>query len=403
MSLSELPRAPIPDLVVRDLSRLRVTPRWNKFLSEVARALRRDRRLATATDAGWFIERTIFDNRPYLLPLAWFVTRGCSMDHAGSCTMCNFGAGDVKSDDELVAQVDGLLERMGPLPMVYITPLGSMFDDAEVPAAARTRIFERIARTGCVVYGTESRPETITEKKMWAFREAFGSDVELQIGLGLESSNAFVRRNCTNKGLTETDYLRAIDIMHRYDVKAMVHVLLKPAFLTEREAIEDAVETSEWAWRHGADRIIFLMTNLKPNTLVTWLAERGRYRVPYLWSGVEVLSRIGAGPDRPVTLSGVYAGTPIHQRARNCDVCSDSYLEQIQRFSMTLDPSVLARLRDAACPCRIGWERALRDSEVPLAARLVSDYAFIGRAIFGDDWWRANAARVRAELAVAAI
>lgn len=374
-------------------------PRWNRFLGLVSRSLRSSRNPVGSEAAGWFVERTTFASRPYFLPLAWFVTRGCSMDHAGSCTMCNFGAGTIREDSELVQQIGELLGRMGPLPMIYITPLGSMFDDAEVPPRARDEILKKVAATGCVVYGTESRPETITDERMARFREIFGPRVELQIGVGLESSSAFVRRNCTNKGLLEEDYLRAISIMKKYDIKAMVHVLLKPAFLTEREAIEDAVATCNWAWEHGADRIIFLMTNLKPHTLVNWLAERGHYRVPYLWSGVEVLSRVGAAPDKPITLSGVYAGTPILKRAHNCEHCSTPYLEGIQRFSMTLDPGIIAELREYPCACREEWGRTLLAPAVPLRERLTQEYEFIGRGMFGADWWQQNRNFALADLA----
>lgn len=377
-------------------------PKWNRFLGAVTRHLRSDRPLGSAEDFGWFIERTVYGGEPYMLPLSWFVTRGCSMDHAGSCTMCNFGAGHVREDAELIWQVEQLLDRMGPLPMIYITPLGSMFDDVEVPATARESIFRRIAATGCRVYGTESRPETITDEKMARFREIFGPDVELQVGLGLESSDAFVRHHCTNKGLSELDYLQAIEVMQRYNIKSMVHILLKPAFLTEKEAIDDAVASCNWAWDHGADRIIFLMTNLKPYTLVNWLASKGRYRVPYLWSGVEVLSRIGASWDRPITLSGVYAGTPISQRAHNCDICSDSYLEGIQQFSMTLDASILKDLQDFDCACRAEWEQALAEPAPPLSDRLRTEYEFIARELFGDVWWEANAAATIAAISLQA-
>lgn len=371
----------------------------NRFLGMVSRRLRESRPVAPVHGFGWFIERTIYQGRPYKLPLAWFVTRGCSADRAGTCTMCNFGSGGTVTEVELIAQVGELLGRIGPQPMIYITPLGSMFDDTEVPPRARDAILQRIAATGCWVFGTESRPETISEEKIARFREIFGPAVELQVGLGLESSNRFIRRNVINKSLAPDQFEKAVGVLKRYDVKAMVHILLKPPFLTEAEAVRDAVASSQWAWEHGADRIIFLMTNRKPHTLVSWLAERGRYRVPYLWSGVEVLTKIGAGPERPVTLSGVYAGTPIMERARNCDRCSDSYLERIQEFSMTLDQSILQELQQFDCGCREEWETAMNVTVLPLRERLAEEYSVIGRGLFGEVWWEENAEWVLADLA----
>ena len=360
---------------------------WNRFLSHVMRHLRAQRPDHAPKEHGWFIEQTQYWGKPYELPLAWFVTNGCSWSAAGSCTMCNFGTDEGIGIEKICWQVDRILERVKGLPIIYVTPLGSMFDDVEVPAEARQAIFYRLARSGCRIFGTESRPETITDDKMAEFRKMFGPTTVLQIGLGLESADPYVQRNCINKGLREADYVRAVTIMKKYHIQAMVHVLLKPLFLSEAEAIEDALYTINWAFEHGADRIIFFMTNLKPYTLASWLRERGRYRVPYVWSGLQVLRNMKPQHQKHFTLSGLYSGIPILQTAYNCPNCTSHMIEGLQRYSNRLDPSMLDELDRYPCACRDEWRQAVQSSGVQLPDRLAGEYKSIGLEMFGDAWW----------------
>jgi len=363
------------------------TLRWNWFLSTVMRCLRQERPFATAEDYGWYIEQTRYRGRPYELPLAWFVTNGCFGDRAGSCTMCNFGAGSGIDKSKLLWQIDRILEKVSGLPMVYITPLGSMFDDAEVPPDVRQVIFQRLAQKGCRVYGTESRPETITDEKMAQFRDAFGPNVILQVGLGIETANPYVQLNCINKGLAEQDSIRAIQTLKRYGIVALVHILLKPLFLTESEAIADAAGTVDWALKHGADGIVFCMTNLKPHTLTHWLQQRGGYRVPYVWSGLTVLRNMKPEYRKLCTLSGLYSGVTIYQTAYNCSQCTNKVIAGMQRFSTRPDPAILEELDRHECQCREEWNSVIHTKTEELPERLPVYYERIAREMFGDAWW----------------
>jgi len=369
----------------------------NRFLSLVMDKLRQERPAGSIQDHGYFVEKTMYGTRPFDLRLSWFVTKGCSNDHAGGCTMCNFGFAEAKPE-EMLWQVEQLLENVQGDEIIYITPLGSMFDELEVPSEIKEEIFQRAARTGCAVFGTESRPDMITDENIRSFRVAFPSKVKLQIGLGMESANDYVRRNCVNKRLTRQEVVNSIEILHKYDIEALIHVLLKPAFLTEAEAIEDAVQSCNFAFAHGADRVIFLMTNLKPYTLTSWLAERGRYRVPYLWSAAAVLEQMGAGMKRPVTMSGFYSGVEILQLATNCDRCSEWAIAKLQAFSQTLDDGVLDSILKKDCSCRTEWQDALAIDSAPLMMRLRDEYEYIARSLFGKPWWEDNCDWVLTEL-----
>jgi radical SAM enzyme (TIGR01210 family) len=312
--------------------------------------------------------------------------------------MCNFGAGSGVGKDQMLWQVDRIMDKVASLPMVYITPLGSMFDDVEVPPDVRQVIFERLAQAGCRVYGTESRPETITDGKMAEFRSVFGPKVSLQVGLGVETADPYVQHNCINKGLIEEDSIRAIQTLKRHNIIALVHVLLKPLFLSESEAIADACRTVDWAFEHGADGIVFCMTNLKPYTLTHWLQQRGGYRVPYAWSGLQVLRSMKPEYRKLCTLSGIYSGVTILQTAYNCPRCTSKLIAGMQRFSTRPDPAILEELEGLECSCREEWKAIVSEKNEELPARLPLYYERIARAMFGDLWWLENRDGILADL-----
>ena len=361
---------------------------WNRFLCLITKELRKARPVATPEEYGWYIERTRYWGLPYELPVAWFVTNGCFADRSGSCTMCNFGAGEGVTPEDMLWQIDRILEKVSELPMIYITPLGSMFDDAEVPPDVRQTIFRRIAKSGCKIYGTESRPDTISDEKIAQFRDVFGPKVILQVGLGVETADPYIRRNCINKGLSQNDSINALKTLKKYNVQALVHILLKPPFLTEAEAINDALNTVEWAFNHGADGIVFCMSNLKPHTLSFWLQQRDRYRVPYVWSGLSVLRSMEHEFRKLCTISGLYSGVSIYQNAYNCPNCTSQIISGLQRFSTRPDIEILDELDKFPCSCRDQWDDLVKQrctQKLPL--RLQKEYEKIAREIFGDAWW----------------
>ena len=72
------------------------------------------------------------------------------------------------------------------------------------------------------------------------------------------------------------------------DVKA--YVLLKPPYLGEKEAIEDAVQSAIDAAPY-VDKISINPVNVQKNTVVEKLWFRNEWTAPWLWSVIEVLER----------------------------------------------------------------------------------------------------------------
>jgi len=132
------------------------------------------------------------------------------------------------------------------------------------------------------------------------------------------------------------------------------YLLVKPPFLTEAEAIEDAVRSGHDA-DPVSDTISFNPVNIQSRTIVDRLFHRGEYRPPWLWSVVEVLQRtkdLKAHVKSHPTAGGRVRG------AHNCGTCDRSVVDAIEEFSLGLRTD----FADLACACQDVW-RAYIDAQ----------------------------------------
>ena len=63
-----------------------------------------------------------------------------------------------------------------------------------------------------------------------------------ELAFGLETSSDRIRKDSINKGFTFKDFVRAAEIAKKYGVTIKAYLMLKPLFLSERQAIEDILE-----------------------------------------------------------------------------------------------------------------------------------------------------------------
>jgi len=149
----------------------------------------------------------------------------------------------------------------------------------------------------------------------------------------------------------------AIKVLKNLDVKVKAYLLIKPLFLTEKEAIDDAVKSGIEACRLGADRVSFNPMNIQKGTLVEYLWRRREYRPPWLWSVVEILEKVNAGVDVPVlshpTAAGKIRGS---HNSGKCGKCDNRVYAGIKDFSITQEPKFL---RGLDCRCKETWRNVL--------------------------------------------
>jgi radical SAM enzyme (TIGR01210 family) len=190
---------------------------------------------------------------------------------------------------------------------VKVFTSGSFLDPIEIPISVRNKFLESMAGKADKIL-IESRTEYITEKNLESLKNA---EMPVRIAIGLESANDKVIRDSVNKGSTFAKYLEAASVIRKLGFELRTYLLLKPPFMSEAAAIDDAIESVRKVAKISDDVSINPM-NIQKNTLVEKLWKKGLYRPPRLWSlarvilessglGTEVLSYpTGGNKDRGV-------------------------------------------------------------------------------------------------------
>ena len=296
-------------------------------------------------------EKDLLNNKIVDAFVIIFKTRGCSWALESGCSMCGYFNDSLwsdVSDEELLQQFESALEKYKGEKFIKIFTSGSFLDDKEINPIVREKILKKLFKTAEKV-SVESRPEYITNKSIEKIKKIIGLNV-FEIGIGLETADDDIRKNNINKGFTFNDYKKATDIMKKHNIKIKTYVLVKPPFLSEKQAINDTIYTIGKI-KKMTDIISLNPVNIQSNTLVNYLWKHERYRSPWLFSIVQILVEgkkiLG---DKRIKCDLVGGGSI--RGAHNCDECDRDYLQAISNFSLKQDTSVFNNLK---CSCYDKW------------------------------------------------
>ncbi len=160
--------------------------------------------------------------------------------------------------------------------------------------------------------------------------------------------------------------------------------MLKPLFVSEQEAIEDAVTSTKFALENGSRRIVLMVNSVKPYNVQHELYRVGMYRAPWLWSVKEALNRMsqeGINTDI-VNVYGFKSGVEIIQAAHNCGKCDQGFLDALDHFNYTND---LSKLNEISCLCEDEWKKELEQGK-SLIERIREGHIYLGNHIIGKDF-----------------
>jgi hypothetical protein len=280
-----------------------------------------------------------------------FRTKGCSWALKSGCSMCGYfndSLWDNVTDENLLKQFSTAMKNYKDQKFVKIFTSGSFLDDKEIRPIVQNEIINRLTNKAEKV-SVESRPEFIVDKKLSEIKEIVNSKT-FEIGIGLESDSDFVRNNCLNKGFLFKDYKKAANNLKKYDFKLKTYVLIKPPFLTEKESIDDAINTVNKI-KKITDTVSFNPTNVQRNTLVNYLWQRRQFRPPYLFSIVKILKESKKLAPNVLIKCDISGGGTI-RGAHNCKNCDKNYLKAIADFSLNQDERIFKGLN---CDCKEKW------------------------------------------------
>lgn len=281
--------------------------------------------------------------------------KGCEWaEKSGGCTMCGFPAktkkiGKYLSGSDLVSltKIALLMSRRHKPKKVMVYNGGSFLNQREISQKAQKKILALFYKHETIKeIFIESRAEYIIDKNIQFLKE-IAQKVKVVVGIGLEAQDDKVRNEYIKKGLTKKEYERAVNILKGNKMYSLTYVLIKPIYLEEKEAIEEAVKTVEYAFSVGSDEVALESSFIQEGTEMEKLYEKGEYTPPLLWSIIEVIKRtkdlghvmVGGFSDEP----------PPIAIPKNCKKCSAEVLEGIERYRKTFN---LKHFEVLNCGCR---------------------------------------------------
>lgn len=313
---------------------------------------------------------------------------GCEWARKGGCTMCGEFEGSLKRDDLLrrpelhIAQFASAVsnpdvwrvvaEENVPLEWLRIYQEGNYTNLHEMDGLSQQVILQLATRIKGVKKVTiEARPEYLKEESVKALASiSIASGVEIEVGMGVEAQDRVVRNVLINKQGSNSTFSAATSLLSDYGISSLAYVLLKPPFLTEIEAIEEAEKTVRFAAEAGFSRISFEPMSIHAYTLIDALASLDLYSPPWLWSVVEVAKRCEDVKDI-FGIGGIgYYPLPIeycHNRCVQWGSCSDNFNRAISMWNEERDISCFDELN---CECRLIWEAECEKDAPPLRERL---------------------------------
>ena len=291
--------------------------------------------------------------------------KGCSWAKAtGGCTMCslyyeaNQYSKKVKSNDLIKLYKIAFLLTISAKPFsLIIYNGGSFLNDEEIPADIQLRIIELVSQHPTIKEVLiESRVEYINTERIKLFKKILGNKI-LKIGIGLESSNNKIRNEYIRKGLKIEDYDKTVNFLKELKVKILTYIFIKPILVSEKEAIEDAIKSTKYAFDRGSDEVALECAFVQPHTKMAALYAEGKYKPPWLWSIIEVIKqihnfgniRVGRFIDIP----------PPIDIPHNCLKCNMIVEEAIENYRLTNN---IKNLKDLNCDCKKQWLEELSKS-----------------------------------------
>ena len=291
---------------------------------------------------------------------------GCSwVSQVGGCTFCGFwdatNFGRKISNAEYIQQVENALGSLGAeierFPIVCLYNDGSLLVESEIGLAVVCTILNRFAlypHIRRVVI--ESKVVDIKQAVLAKLKNSIGS-LELEIAVGFESANPTIRDLCINKNFGDDVFAAKAAMLREHDIRLVPLMMIKPPFITEGQAIHDALETLRYLDQFSFPHIDLEMATVERHTLVAELWRNGLYQPPRLWSIIEILRRSRVlGIRTPVFISPPNYTVPSLDFTSNCPSCTQAVVDAIRAYNRAFDVSVFERLD---CGCRGAWSSSL--------------------------------------------
>jgi radical SAM enzyme (TIGR01210 family) len=204
-------------------------------------------------------------------------TGGCRVP---TCTFCMLPSlARPKTDiEDVVASLKA--EQRGPIQRISIYTDGSFFDDRELTRPERLRLASTARELGTAELLVESLPRFLTRAAVEEVKQTLGAACRLRIAVGMQSSDALVRRYVTSTPISQRELAALLRWREEGTFAMRIYLLANKPLLTKSEDRLDLSRSLRFLdqWLGAADIVTvnpLLPTNF---TLLDKLSSRGFWR-----------------------------------------------------------------------------------------------------------------------------
>lgn len=254
------------------------------------------------------------------------------------CLMCDLWRNTLSESvapGAIPEQIRFALSRLPPARWVKLYNAGSFFDPKAIPPADYAPVARQLCGFERVI--VESHPALVGESCL-EFRDVL--EGTLEVAMGLETVHPEILERL-NKAMTLDRFRRAAEFLRREGISLRVFVLVGLPYLSEKESLDWACRSVEFAFDSGAS-VVSLIPTRSGNGALDALAQRGEFSPPGL-SAVEDALAFGLSLRRGRVLADLWD----LERLRRCERCFERRANRLRAMNLTQTAPPLAGC--AAC------------------------------------------------------
>jgi radical SAM enzyme (TIGR01210 family) len=255
---------------------------------------------------------------------------------------------------EFTALFQAGLATMRNVDVLNVFTAGSFLNPGEIPVKTQLAIARAVALSSATTLRVEARTQYVVPKTVEPLVRELSACAQLDVALGLESQDDYLRNVVLRKGMSRESFRHAVQVLKTLGARASVYVMLMPTDMEEGYAVQECLDTIRFAFECGADEVL----------LQARYSQDPNVRCPKLWSIAKVLretAHLG-----PVTL-GRWEGELPEPKVwpTNCPACTPEFMAHIERWRMGLSAADVAEKNLPECECRQAWEGSLANTTPP--------------------------------------
>lgn len=311
-----------------------------------------------------------FCNHEYVDRLVLFLRgTGCSLaTETGGCTFCGFynatNFGYKIPDNDYIEQLNEVIEntdlQFDEHKIICLYNDGSLLKESEIGFNALLTMLCILNKKETVhKIVIESKVEDITEEKLKKIRKTTTKDFE--IAVGFESANPLIRDYCINKSFDNEVFEKKCAIAKKYQINIIPLLMLKPSFLSEKEALNDFMNSLIYLDAFNLRRIDIELPTVEKYTLTHELWKRNMYRPAQLWTVIEILkNKHQLNLKTPIYISPPNYSVSAEDQAHNCHHCDAIIFKAFEEYNRFADVSIFEPI---TCACKHEWVKLIAQEE----------------------------------------